>query len=156
MPRRADCTAIVRIGQATTIGELAKRLALNPRTIRFYEQTGILPEPERTQGGFRLYGDEDERRLRFVKSAQRLGLTLGEIKEVLAFRDRGERPCRYVAGVIDRRLAEVNERMHDMRILERELVELRAEMQRQGVADRKADYCHYIETASDPGARAAR
>ena len=81
------------------IGQLAERLDLNARTIRFYEQVGVLPEPTRNSSGYRLYSDEDEERLRFVKNAQRLGLTLGEIKEVLAFRDNDEPPCRYVAEV---------------------------------------------------------
>lgn len=132
------------------IGELAARLDLNPRTIRFYEQAGILPEPERSRGGFRLYGDEDTERLRFVKTAQRLGLTLGEIKEVLAFRDRDERPCRYVAAVIEHRLAEIDERMRELRTLKHELTELRERMHAEGVAERDAAYCHYIEAAGHP------
>ncbi len=129
------------------IGQLAARLDLNPRTIRFYEQAGILPEPPRSEGGFRLYSDEDAERLRFVKSAQRVGLTLGEIKEVLAFRDRGQPPCRYVAGVIEQRLAEIDERMRELRTLKHELRELRERMRAEGVAERDAAYCHYIEAA---------
>ena len=56
------------------IGELAKRLGLNPRTIRFYEGAGVLPKPERTAGGYGIYTAEDEERLRFIKAGQRLGL----------------------------------------------------------------------------------
>lgn len=134
------------------IGELARRLDLNPRTIRFYEDAGILPEPARTSGGFRLYGEDDEQRLRFVKAAQRLGLTLGEIKEVMAFRDRDQAPCRYVAGVIELRLTEINQRMREMRTLKQELTELRARMRTEGIAERDGAYCHYLETAA---ARAA-
>lgn len=130
------------------IGEFAKRLDLKPRTIRFYEDAGILPEPARTRGGFRLYATEDEQRLRFVKAAQRLGLSLGEIKEVMAFRDRGQAPCRYVAGVIEQRLAEINERMREMRALKQELTELRARMRAEGIAERDGSYCHYIESAA--------
>lgn len=129
------------------IGQLAKRLELNPRTIRFYEDAGILPAPVRTRGGFRLYGEPDIERLRFVKAAQRLGLSLGEIKEVMAFRDRGQAPCRYVAGVIEARLAEINERMRDLRALKAELTELQTRMGEQGIAARDGGYCHYIETA---------
>lgn len=131
------------------IGELASRLALNPRTIRFYESVGILPEPARSRGGFRLYRDEDEERLRFVRAAQRLGFSLGEIREVIGFRDRGEAPCRYVAGVIEARLAEIDERLRELRTLERELRALRARMRAGGTAERDAPYCHYIETAAD-------
>lgn len=137
------------MANALRIGELAKRLDLNTRTIRFYEQAGIIPAPARTRGGFRLYSEEDEERLRFVKSAQRLGLTLGEIKEVLAFRDRDERPCGYVAGVIEKRLAEINERMRDLRALKKELTKLRDRMRTEGIAEREAAFCHYIETATE-------
>ncbi len=141
---------------ALTIGKLAKRLDLNPRTLRFYEEVGVLPPPARTPAGYRLYSREDEERLRFVKSAQRLGLSLGEIKEVLAFRDRGDRPCRYVAGVIERRLAEIDERMRELRALERELHVLRERMRAGGIAEREGAFCHYIETASaSDGSRSA-
>lgn len=134
-------------GEALKIGQLAKRLDLNPRTIRFYERVGVLPEPARTDSGYRLYGPEDEGRLRFVRTAQRVGLTLGEIKEVLAFRDRGDRPCRYVASVIDRRLAEINTRMRELRTLREELGALREQMRSQGIVERDGSFCHYIESA---------
>ncbi len=66
------------------IGELAKRLGLNPLTIRFYEDAGVLPEPDRTAGGYRIYTGEDDERLRFIKAGQRLGFKFGEIKAILA------------------------------------------------------------------------
>lgn len=132
------------------IGQLAARLELNPRTIRFYEQAGILPEPERSSGGFRLYNDGDAERLRFVKTAQRIGLTLGEIKEVLAFRDRDQPPCRYVAEVIEHRLAEIDERMGELRALKTELSALHERMRAEGIAEREAAYCHYIEATGRP------
>ena len=68
------------------IGQLARRLDLNTQTIRYYERIGLLPEPERTESGYRAYGEGDERRLRFIKNARSAGLTLDEIKEVLASR----------------------------------------------------------------------
>ncbi len=127
------------------IGQLAARLELNPRTIRFYEQAGILPEPERTVSNYRLYSAEDERRLRFIKAAQRLGLALGEIKEILAVRDRGQRPCRYVAELVDKRLREIDEQMRDLRVLKSDLSDLRARMTEQEIDDDSSPYCHYIE-----------
>lgn len=141
---------------ALKIGQLAERLDLNPRTIRFYERVGVLPEPARTESGYRLYGPEDEARLRFVKSAQRVGLRLGEIREVLAFRDRGERPCRYVAALIEQHLAEIDQRMREMRTLKQELRDLRARMQAEGIAERDGAYCHYIESAAEGDGKRAR
>lgn len=133
-----------------TIGRLAKRLSLNPRTIRFYEQVGVLPEPARSDAGYRLYTSQDEDRLRFVRSAQAIGLTLGEIKEILAFRDRGERPCGYVEEVLEARLAEINQRMRELRTLKRELIALRERMRADGPPSREGAFCHYIETAARP------
>lgn len=130
------------------IGQLAKRLGLNPRTIRFYEDAGVLPEPERTAGGYRVYTAHDEERLRFIKAAQRLGLKLGEIKEVLAFRDREQRPCSYVAELIDARLAEVDERMRDLRTLKRELASLQRRIREEGTAPGEGRFCHYIESSA--------
>ncbi len=141
------------IEKQLTIGKLAARLVLNPRTIRFYEQAGVLPRPERTESGYRLYGPADEERLRFVKTAQRLGLTLGEIKEILAFRDRGQPPCRYVAGVIERHLTEIDERMRELRALERELGALHGRMRAEGLAERDSAFCHYIEHAAPTSGR---
>lgn len=128
-----------------TIGRLAERLGLNPRTLRYYERVELIPPAERTEGGYRVYSSADEDRIRFIKSAQRLGLTLGEIKEVLAFRERGEPPCRYVAGLIDERLGEVNQRLRELRAFKRELSEVRERMRDDGVVEREGPYCHYIE-----------
>ncbi len=66
------------------IGELADRVGVNTKTIRYYESIKLLPEPARTPAGYRIYGPDDETRLTFIKTAQHLGLSLDEIREVLA------------------------------------------------------------------------
>jgi len=133
-----------------TIGTLAGHLGLNPRTIRYYERVGLIPPAQRSEGGYRLYTPADEDRIRFIKSAQRLGLTLGEVKETLAFRERDERPCRYVAGLIDERLGEVNQRLRELRAFKRELTQLRERMNEDdGVLERDAPYCHYIQGSTE-------
>ena len=72
------------------IGELAGRLGVNPKTIRYYESIGLLPDPGRTPSGYRVYDEDAVDRLRFIRTAQRLGVTLDEVKEILGFRERGE------------------------------------------------------------------
>lgn len=129
------------------IGELAERLAINPKTIRFYEGMGLLPEPHRTPSGYRDYGEEDLDRLVFIKSAQRLGLSLHEIREVLAFRERGERPCAQVLGVLKQELADIDRRVGELLRLRAELVELTRR------ADQLPDdggYCPVITQAAAP------
>ncbi len=128
------------------IGQLAKRLDLNAQTIRYYERIGLLPEPGRTESGYRAYGDEDEKRLRFVKSARDVGLTLGEVKEVLAFHERGEAPCEYVTETIARRAEEVERQIAELTEFKGELDRLYARAREQVRREpRPRDYCHILE-----------
>ena len=94
---------------------------MNPKTIRYYESIGLLPEPERTPTGYRDYGHDEVGRLAFIRSARRLGLSLDEIREVLAFRDRGEPPCGFVLDVVARQLCDLDKRICEMVALRGEL-----------------------------------
>ena len=78
------------------IGELARRASVSPKTIRYYEDLGVLGHPPRTPGGFRDYAEDAIGRLAFIRAAQAAGLRLGEIRAALAFRDHGTPPCRHV------------------------------------------------------------
>lgn len=89
------------------IGELAELTGLAPSAIRYYERVGLLPAPARTGGGYRDYLDTAASRLRFIGAAQAVGLSLEQIREILAFRDRDEVPCAHVYGLIQRRRDEV-------------------------------------------------
>jgi DNA-binding transcriptional MerR regulator len=104
------------------IGELAAGAGLSTKALRYYESIGILPEPARTASGYRDYSDDALDVLGFVRSAQTVGLTLGEIREILAYRDRGEAPCAHVVDVIRRRAAMIEEQIA---ALERTQSELR-------------------------------
>ncbi|MGH9103946.1 MAG: heavy metal-responsive transcriptional regulator [Acidimicrobiales bacterium] len=138
------------------IGELADAVGVNPKTIRFYEEIGLLPEPGRRPSGYRDYDDEDRERLVFVRTAQRLGLALSDIKEILGFAERGEAPCGYVRSVLARQAAELDQRIA-------ELVALRGQL--QALQRQAADlpptagcYCGVIEHAQAllPAADAAQ
>ncbi|MFD5786795.1 heavy metal-responsive transcriptional regulator [Streptomyces sp. NPDC127037] len=97
------------------IGDLAARGQVTAKTIRFYEQAGLLPAPPRTAGGYRNYGPEAAMRLAFIRDAQGAGLSLAEIRSVLDVRDSGEAPCGHVTTLIDRRLADIERRMAELR-----------------------------------------
>ncbi len=129
------------------IGVLAKRAGLNPRTIRYYEQIGVLPAAPRTQSGYRQYTDQDRERLAFIRNAQALGVTLDEIREVLAFRDRGVSPCPYVLKLIDAKVEEIQDRIKGLQLLAGDLRRLRraaTRIPRSRVAA-KARFCHILE-----------
>jgi DNA-binding transcriptional MerR regulator len=125
------------------IGELGERVGVNPKTVRYYEGIGLLPDPERRPSGYREYTDDDVERLGFIRTAQRLGLSLSEISEILGFRERGERPCDYVLGVLDRQVADLDRRMAEMAQLRQELITLKGRADRLPRDD--ACYCSVIE-----------
>lgn len=127
------------------IGELAERVGVNPKTIRFYEDEGLLPPPARRPSGYRDYRAEDEERLKFVRTAQRLGFALSEIAEIRALKERGERPCGYVLEVLDRQVADIDRRLGELVALRAELLELKAKADR--LPEDGACYCKLIEHA---------
>lgn len=133
------------------IGELAGQLGLNPKTIRYYEHIGLLPDPARTPSGYRLYGKDDAERLRFIRSAQRLGMTLDEIGEILALRERGQQPCAYVRHVLRREVAAIDQRVRELRSLRQELAALEARAdelpEAPGTICRLIDHAHQTESA---------
>lgn len=127
------------------IGELARRSGLASSAVRYYEQLGLLPAPPRTASGYRAYGNDTVDRLTFIRSAQAVGLTLAEVRQVLGVRDAGEAPCRVVTELIDRRHAEVSARIAELQTLERDLTRLRKRAARLEPRDCDASgICHVI------------
>ena len=106
------------------IGELGEAVRLPSQTIRFYERTGLLPEPSRAANGYRIYDESTITRVKFIRAAQAAGLTLVEIRSIIDLRDDGHVPCTHVSNLIDGRLADVRRRMGELAILETELKQL--------------------------------
>jgi DNA-binding transcriptional MerR regulator len=112
-----------------TIGNVAKRVGLNPKTIRYYEEIGLLPGFERsrsrpTGNGYRLFTEQDIHRLEFVKRARELDLSLAQVKELLRATERGSGSSELVAFV-DAKLGDIERRLHDLESLRRALTQLR-------------------------------
>lgn len=107
------------------IGVFAAQAGLTTKTVRFYEQAGLLPPPPRTDTGYRDYPPKALARLRFIRDAQSAGLTLAEIRGVLAIRDSGQPPCRHVADLIDQHLAQVRARIAELAQTRAALTELK-------------------------------
>lgn len=129
------------------IGELSERSGVPKKTIRYYEAIGVMPVAARNQSGYREYTGDAIGRLGFVRAAQSVGLTLGEIREVLAFRDRGETPCTHVAQLIDRHAADLCERIVALQAMHHDLQRL-AQRARLTSATATDDtlICHIIES----------
>jgi DNA-binding transcriptional MerR regulator len=106
------------------IGELASATGVTTKTLRFYEADGLLPEPDRTAGGYRDYPTGAVDRV-FIRQAQAAGLTLAQIGQILAIRDGGEPPCGHVADLVAARLDDVEQRLEELERTRAELLALR-------------------------------
>ena len=97
------------------IGELAKQCEVKADTLRFYEKHGLLTPSSRSDSGYRLYNDNDVERLRFILRAKAVGFTLAEITELLSIElDKSNWACADVKGLVDSKLAYVNERITEL------------------------------------------
>jgi MerR family transcriptional regulator, copper efflux regulator len=106
------------------IGELAEQAGVSTKAIRYYEQIGILTPPARTASGYRSYDETAMGRLAFVRAARAVGLTLGEIRQVVAFRDQGQAPCAHVTELLHRHAADLDARILELQQLRGELRQL--------------------------------
>ncbi len=113
--------------QGLQIGEAARRSGLAATAIRYYEESGVLPEPERTDSGYRGYDNDDIDLLRFVARLRALEFPLADVREIVALRRDGKAPCGKVRATISREAAAIQSRIADLRRLEQELRALEAE-----------------------------
>jgi MerR family mercuric resistance operon transcriptional regulator len=104
--------------QTVQIGKVAREAGLSVDSIRFYEKEGLLQEPARSDGGFRLYTAADIEHLRFIRSAQKLGFSLAEIRELLLIKDERTELCTHVRDLIKSRLGAIRGKIEDLRLLE--------------------------------------
>ena len=137
-------------GTTLLIGEVAERLGINPKTIRYYERIDLMREPARNESGYRTYTETDVKRLAFILRAKTLDFSLDEIGEILALREQGEAPCPYVLSQIDAKIEQVDDRIADLRRLREELETLKAEADALPLdaIEAKGRICHLIENRS--------
>lgn len=102
-----------------TRGELARRTGVNSETIRYFERIGMLPTPERTEGGHRIYEERHVRTLRFVRSARSLGFTSHDVRAILELGGPGRAPCAEVRDIAAHHLEQVRAKIADLVELER-------------------------------------
>lgn len=139
-----------KTGDLLKIGEVAKASGIGIETLRFYERSGLLERPARSDSGYRMYDRDVLNRLEFIKRAQVLGFTLHEIKELIAHKKAGESPCDEVREIVRKRLGELDERMREMRRYRAELAATLAEWETQGsVAGHVCGLIEHSEIASN-------
>ena len=114
-----------------TIGKLADQAGVGIDTVRFYERRGLLPKPQRTASGYRLYDESSISRIRFVRRAKRLGFTLSEIEILLQLQDKGGRKSE-VKAITTRKLEQIDTKISDLSRMREVLTALASECSGQG------------------------
>jgi Cu(I)-responsive transcriptional regulator len=127
-----------------SIGDLSRATGTKVVTIRYYERIGILPEPPRTSGNYRAYGDSHMRRLRFIRRCRELGFTLEQVRELLSLSAEAEHDCSDVDRITAAHLATVEQKMADLEQLAGELRRL----SKRCKGDRRVAECRIIEALS--------
>jgi DNA-binding transcriptional MerR regulator len=140
-----DHFAVERDPRSLKIGKVARQSGIGIEALRFYERSGLLTRPARSAGGYRLYDGAVIERLAFIKQAQALGFSLGEIRRIIHDAETGQSPCDEVREIVRRRLEELDERMRELRRYRKELAATLAAWDRVGRAP--GHICGLIEGA---------
>jgi MerR family Zn(II)-responsive transcriptional regulator of zntA len=110
--------------ETMSVGELAKSAGVHSETVRFYEREGLMPEPDRTSGGHRMFAEPDLARLRFIQRAKACGFTLREVKELLYLRESDLATCTDVREKAEAKLVETEGKIKALNELRRHLKQL--------------------------------
>lgn len=132
--------------QSKLIGLVAKESGISIKTIRYYEQLGLLKSLGRTEGGYRLFDSNVLMRLSFIKRAQSLGLRLSEIKEFLDVHDQGQLPCEHVKLKLKDKVSEIDRQIEQLQLLKVELERLLLDRKTTSVLNEET-ICPIIEQA---------
>lgn len=130
-----------------TVSEITRRFNVSADTIRYYTKLGLLCPDRDTANGYRLYGIKQERRLRFLLSAKRLGFSLKDIEAILDMADSGDISCPLVRKLIDKRLEAICKEMCDAQKLMDRMESTTSEWRDlPDCAPSEESVCHFIET----------
>lgn len=127
-----------------TIGTLAKRTGTKVQTIRYYETIGLMPDPERTEGGQRRYGQAELDRLAFVRHGRQLGFSLEAIRDLLDLADNPAQSCADADSIARQQLKQVEERIARLQALQVELQRMIGACGQNSVAQ-----CRVLEVLRD-------
>jgi MerR family transcriptional regulator, Zn(II)-responsive regulator of zntA len=106
------------------VGEICRKLGLNPQTLYFYERIELIPPPQRTESGYRLFRDQDVERLAFISRAKALGLSLDEIKDILTLKEGQSLTCQAMYERLSKKLQEIEDKIRQLEELRDELLPL--------------------------------
>jgi MerR family copper efflux transcriptional regulator len=102
-------------------GELANIAGVSPDTLRYYERSGVLPLPQRTDSGYRVYPAQALQRVNLIRSALSIGFSIKELARIFKQRDSGSPPCHEVHQLAKEKLTQVEAQLHEFQCLRRNL-----------------------------------
>jgi DNA-binding transcriptional MerR regulator len=154
--RAADCgnreaaekmTLHTRPVNTLKVGQVAAEAGVGVQTLHYYERLGLLPKPNRSDANYRLYSSETIRRVRFIKKAQAMGMTLDETKQILDLKEHGRAPCAKVAELGERHLQEIDMRLAELRKYRRALADALNDWREEDTTERQCagEFCDLIE-----------
>ena len=135
------------MSQGKQIGAVARELEISPKTIRYYEELGLISPSRQPESDYRIYDEADVERLAFILRSRELGFSLHDIGQILALRDVGKTPCQYVTARISQQLAAIEAKIAALTALHHELtaIQRQAEVIPQPSAATNGTVCHLIE-----------
>jgi DNA-binding transcriptional MerR regulator len=138
------------MAQTLTIGQLARAAGVSAKTIRYYEEVGVLPRASRTPAGYRQYAEHGVHRLRFVRRARALGLSLAHLKTLVAALDGGLRGAMRprLRAIVRAQLGAVQQQRTELELLQRQLERVLAQLRKASRA-RRGEGCRCLDAAEN-------
>jgi DNA-binding transcriptional MerR regulator len=129
------------------VGMAAKAAGVGVQTLHYYEHLGLLAKPQRSTANYRLYSPDAIRRVKFIKKAQAIGLTLEETKQILDLKEHGRAPCSKVAELGERHLREIDMRLAELRKYRRAMADALNDWRKEDTTERQCagEFCDLIE-----------
>lgn len=138
---------VMTMSNYLTIGKVSESLKVNPRTLRFYDQIGLVQPACRSENGYRLYSPQDVERLMFIIRAKKLGLTLDEIRSVLSLTEEGL--CysvkNQVGELLSRKISEIDNNIREMEQLKKQFAEFRTYLEKKENTQAITSTCNCLE-----------
>jgi len=115
-----------------TVGKLAKASNVGIETVRFYEQKGLMPKPDRSSSGYRIYNEDSIARLNFIQKSKNLGFRLEEIMDILAISKDPNADCGDTCQKLDKKIIDIEQRIEGLKRMKKGLAELREDCPGEG------------------------
>ena len=127
------------------IHELCEKLNITPKAVRYYEQVGIIPNAARNTSNYRIYNNNDLKKLEFIKKARTMNFSLDEIKTIISIKEEGNFPCDKVIGLIEEKIIDMDKQIESMIEFKKELSNNLEKFKKNYESGKEGSVCGFIE-----------